>query len=1003
MEIKMRAIIQTFLFTIFLLFSACGGITTNSVLEQNDEDRSTTVKNDGNSDNQNETDEDTDLNVTGDNDTGEYSDADWIFDEPEPDTEHFNLSFRSKPHGVTIWGREYRYPVKCGQENSGDINISIAENDTCKGRLDNTVYIFTPTKVKFPDAVCNLSIRCSDSDTSVTQTTELIIPNPYVFKGIPEKEKIPVKKIVWTDEKGLFFISDKVLFASDINFSQISVVDTNIERYFSTEESLYYVSGNNIYSINSENEPSVIISDEDISKKCLTCTILYFIMVNNRKDILFIIKNDQSYETWLYQSQTESLSVVDSSETYSAYGTANDHIFENNRNLYSFDYNTKVFSEICPGFLPSIDLPYAFFGSKFYYRTMDCGGGSTHFLNIETCETEEIGRYDIKYNPYWNYLFVAYNLHSKDSVKGISNIDKGRNLNFFVEDLESKDGKIAFLPFSGSRDDSDYNCFAVLNYETGEVKLSDRICSEGTVAVFAGFSGDGAVYNIYGNKSGSTHIYLDKYGKTIEINITETRPADFSYFGATTSIDNKDLLFYGNSFNYRNSTKTDGTPGNYLYLGKYYGNPISLLDKELLMEYVDNGEHYIAFYNIENGKRKGITSSSVWASYPRDIFWGIHDYKYNWGGMVFFGVGGYYGDYSIWSTTGPDCSIDHEMHLVHSYTNEYQETFYSSRYLEDYLSTSTEYGAYFQASHFLESKCSKAIPTNLVGKSLGFIGKNHIAYTQINGDITSIFAQSKELTTWTHFPENFYSFLKIINNYIVAVDTASKGGVGGNIVIFKDIEGKSGPVVLELFPLDKYEDVKGLLFKDENAIFSAVDIMSGKIVVKLVTLKDDITIKTLFSTSNEDFHKRAIVGDHFIFSKGDELRSISLKDSSPKFKTLYKAEGTYEYVGSTYSKKAVISHYNYDLPANERKTVIVTDGIKTLSLNTEGEGVSVYKGWIVKKNGIIEENENEELEVIIMEDSVSTEFYTRNNRYYFNTDRQVLNIYHPPSPQYQQD
>ena len=982
----MRVFFLIFVLIAFSLNTSCDRIDTKNNTKENDSDA---AANEGDSDSQTETDEDIDHTATNDNETNEIPDVDWNFEEPSPDTEYLNIFFRSKPHGITNWEKEYRYVVRCEPKNNGDIKISIAESDTCKGELDNTVYTFTPTKEKFPDAVCDLSIKCSDNDDSVTQTTKLIIPNPYEFRSAPEKEKIPVKKIVWTSEKGLFFISNEVLFASDNDFSQISVVDTNIERYFSTEEFLYYVSGNNIYSINPENEPSGIISDEDISEKCSICTISRIIMVDSEKNILFVIKNDKLYETWLYQAQTGNLSVVDETDTYSGYGTSDAHIFEKNYDLFSFDYTSRTFSEICPDLIPTVDQVYAFFGNKIYYRTFDCGGGTTHAVDITTCETEEIGREDIKYDPYWEFLFIetgdyyerGFSRYSKDPVKNISNIDDENSMNFFVEDLESKDGKHAFLSFSNSYKGLDYNCFAVLNFETGE------ITSTLILSLNLKFSGDKAVYNSYGNKPGSTLILLDKDGETKEIESIDTWSPDFSTFSVTSSINQKDLFSLGNRLYYGHIIATDGAPGHFLYLGKHYGNPISLIDNELLVDYIDYygnyGKNYIAFYNTESGERKSVASNDVWRSYPGTFFPGIHNYKYDFGGMVFFGVGGYYGDYSIWSTTGPDCSIDHEMHLVHSFTNEYQETFYSSKYLEDYLSTSIEYGAYFQASHFIGSKCGKAIPTGLEGRSLGFIGKDHVAYTQINGgDITSIFAQSQGITTWTHFPENFYSFVKIINNYIVAVDTASKGGAGGNIIIFKDIDSKSEPVVLELFPLDKFKEIKGIVSRDKYAIFSAIDIASDEKVIKLVTLKDEISIKTLFSTNSEDFHKLAITYDHFIYSEGDKLKSVTLNNSDPVFKTLFTAEGTYEYSGDTYSQKAVITLYNNDLPTDERRTLIVTDGLKASSLNTEGMRPSLFKGWIVKKNAIIEENENEELEEITMEASISLEFYmseTKNN------------------------
>jgi len=985
----------------FFFFSSCGGsISTNNLNEENDSGNNET-ENDNYSMSETDT-ESNDIYVP------EQDDSDWIF-ESEPGTEHLNIFFRSKPHGITEWNREYRYPIKCKSPNSQNIEISVTENDTCGGKLEGYVYIFKPEEKKFPSARCSISVNCSDDTNSVTQTTLLIIPNSYEFKSTPEQEKIPVKKIVWSDEVATIFLNNGVLFRSDHIFSIITVINRGISEYFSSKEALYYISGNNIFSIKGEDDPQIILSDTKIQEKCADCSISSLIMVNDEKKILLSLKEENS-QTWYFNPEEDEFVPVDRTQIYSAWGTPEEHIFLNKGKLFLFDYIKKTFSEICSGFSPFLDDPHSFFGSKFYYKTMDCGGGETHSLNIGTCETEYVGRVDIKSHPRKGFFFASetyaskpwITLFSKEGTKTISDVIESNYIHFYVENLESNDGKNAFLPFSYNRSEEKYKCFAILNFETGEVTLSDKECSNGNVMDFAGFSGENAVYNSYGDEFESKLILVDENGKVDEVAANNTRALSFQRFKFQGSHNEKDIL----SFEANNSIPhvfiTDGKPRHLLYLGQNHGRIVSLIRDQLIVTHIDKhnnlGMQYISFYNIKNGKRTGIASSGLWRSYNGTLFEGIHDYQFEFGGMTFFGVGGYYGKYSIWSVNGnPLCSVDHAVFLVHSHTNRYRETIYSSKYLKDYLSVSIDNGIYFNASHFIEPTCRKAIPTGKEGESLGFIGKKHIGYTK-KEYITSIFSQDRENTEWIYFPENMFFFLEIIGDSIVAIDTPLKGEKGGNIYILSDFESEPDPVIIEFFPLDEFRDVEKIVNKGDFAIFSAINNSTGKSIIKLLSLYDGVSVRKLFSVEGYDFKGLTIIDGNFIFYQDSKLKSVNLKNESSEVVTLYQKTGEYSYLGNSYSKKAVIS------VSDKSELLIVTDGKDVVSLDTGGNTPTVWKEWILTKYGIVQENEFGELEEIIIEKPFSLNLSrsrTKNNLYYHS--KSGIYVYHPPKPVYNRD
>lgn len=91
---------------------------------------------------------------------------------------NIDISFRSRPHGITRWNEEYRYYVKCSSLSGFETHIRVSAKDTCKGSINSNLYTFTPKETAFPEGNCLLSVICFNNTGSRTQTSVLKIPNP---------------------------------------------------------------------------------------------------------------------------------------------------------------------------------------------------------------------------------------------------------------------------------------------------------------------------------------------------------------------------------------------------------------------------------------------------------------------------------------------------------------------------------------------------------------------------------------------------------------------------------------------------------------------------------------------------------------------------------------------------------------------------------------------------------------------------------------------------------
>ena len=181
-----------------------------------------------------------------DNDSGEPDE-----DVNDSDNESDNLSFKTRPHGITKWDETYSYFIRCESEQNLKTVITVSKDDTCKGTIESDTYTFTPTKMKFPDGRCSIVVECSNGRDLIAQTTQILIPNPVEFTG-PVTEK-PALKILWSNAQRAVFTYENRLFSTDKNLDSVEEIDSEIlemlssgysaeNYYFSADDFFYYVS-----------------------------------------------------------------------------------------------------------------------------------------------------------------------------------------------------------------------------------------------------------------------------------------------------------------------------------------------------------------------------------------------------------------------------------------------------------------------------------------------------------------------------------------------------------------------------------------------------------------------------------------------------------------------------------------------------------------------------------------------------------------------------------------
>lgn len=945
----------------------------------------------------------------------EFTDEDFSSD---PNNEKLNLFFKSKPHGIIEWNNEYSYFVNCGQKTNEQIKVAVSDKDTCDGKLEKNTYRFTPIKDKLPDASCNISITCSDDVTEVTQTTQIIIPNPFKFTTLPDLEKIKISNTVWSNSTKTLFIMGSDLYSADNDFKNIVILDQGVISGFSTESVYYYATEKGIFSTQgSLSNKKTVFTTDSIKISFPDFTVIKNLGFVDADNNLFF--NSDKYETMFYDAEEKKVFRI-SEELFTAYGLPGKEIFYNSGKIFSFNSSERIFTELCPdATIPTIDTPHAYFGGRFFYVTYDCrgGNGTLHSLDTKTCATEEIGWCDKKSYRNSNFLFVACDGYEVGITRFSSDgSTKTLGKGYYVEDVESKDGNIVFVANPPSQKEEIYECVSVLNFETESISSSDIKCSKGDIVRFAGFSEDKALYSIYGSKLDGDLYSVDHSGKSERITIEKTVEPAYLKYSAISANSGKDLMIL-QSQNESQCFLIGGNPQNSKLLGNVFGNVLTLYSDRLLISYSDGkyrGLNYLAAFNTKTGKKTDIANAYSALTYPSTYFEGIYNYKVSTGGTSFFGVGKYSGIYNLWSSNGSElCSTDHEIEVSHIYTNRYRETFRIIPDLFKRINMDPFSGIYYGVTHYIEGICKKAVETGFQGINLGIIGEKLIGYAQsTDSTIFQIFSLKKgAFDQFTPFGK-LYSSVSILNNAVLAVEIASESSEGGNLLVFKDGNLAADPLSTPLFSSGSFSNIRKIISDNKNyTVYSATDIDTEKEVYKSVYYDgNQITENTLnYSGVIDSSSALTVFNGYLFFLENDNLKAIPLKKSSEKAATIFENTGYYfKYLGNSYFNKAVFSYVpNYD-ETEKGYLLIVTDGIKielfeqsksSLLTNTP---FIMWDGWIKTSYSLINENEEGKLEEIPIGEMKELEMNgikTENNAYYYKDS--AIYIYHLPDPFYE--
>lgn len=214
------------IFTLFLLFilqTSCGLSTS----ESNVDNDSVIADIDGDSDMDIKTEE------------NEFDTEENDFDQDAATESRFflDISFKSKPHGITRWDEKFIYHIKCNSVSGLETLLKISPEDTCRGKIHSSAYIFTPVKLKFPERKCNLSVTCYNKKDSRTQTTVLTIPNPDILLPELNNNGHEFNFVSSSEEKDQFTIT-KVLPKNDY----VTPSEINVYEYYKNPKKIELLS-----------------------------------------------------------------------------------------------------------------------------------------------------------------------------------------------------------------------------------------------------------------------------------------------------------------------------------------------------------------------------------------------------------------------------------------------------------------------------------------------------------------------------------------------------------------------------------------------------------------------------------------------------------------------------------------------------------------------------------------------------------------------------------------
>lgn len=907
---------------------------------------------------------DEDFSIVTDTEEPVYDDDQTVVDndsgEPDEDINDFDiepdsLSFKTRPHGITRWDETYSYFIRCESEQNLKTVITVSKDDTCKGTIESDTYTFNPTKMKFPDGRCSIAVKCSDGLNKITQKTAIQIPNPFEYLPQPVDQPVVISTF-WANTEQALFIEDSGLYSinSDddielIEEGNVNYLQSFLTFYYSTDELFYYISNEGIISTDGTvDKRKIVLPIEKISEIADMSSEFYFLIsVDMEENIVFTTFNiDLSNKrTWFYSSSEDDFFILDDENNwFSSKGDSDDLIYERKEGEYFIlNKEEKKLVEICHDETGKRPFAKSYINGRIFYQYDN--DNCLTYLDISTCQEEKIcgcdsGGISILRQLNKSFFHIVNHCENNTLITFYSSGEPEITAGFdeIISQPYSSDGIHLFAIMPPENSDKSYKCLRTLNIESGTMKSVEMMCNPGESYEFAGFSGEEALFNVFG-KSPEHKLYsVDNDGSFSErYPDMKSTPQKMSIYPVKKIGTGKDRI-YINAGRYTQCFETDGNPEDIKFLAKSTGNIYSVNDNTIMSSYKSGDYTYLNSFNIANGE-KTIVAAGQDCKRSDIGFDGFYYYGISANGMSLFGITSAEncGSYFLWTTDGtPAGTINHEILIE-----------------PGMISPDSSGGFYYGSSHYIENSQKKATATGASGTVLGFIGDTLIVYDKEEDYISKITAMQKGKIIGSFLNETSrkLSGITISGSALQLLETTDEAEPETYLISFPDGDLSAEPLSALLFD-NSFTNVSKVGVNDKKSIFSAeVKGAAGKAVKSVLLNEEGITVSDplYYFSKDSSFSGMVILNDRFLFSEDGTLLSIPLYEYCYSPFLMFEQTGNFKYIGESFSKEPVIEHNSND--SDSDSFLIVTDGKSTKSLN-KGSWYSDFSIW----NGMILES-----------------------------------------------
>jgi len=941
---------------------------------------------------------DQDIDLISDIDTiadaDETSDSDSDFnesDEPDEDINDFDiepdtLSFKTRPHGITKWDETYSYFIRCESEKDLGTVISVSKDDTCKGIINSNTYTFTPTKEKFPDGRCSIAIDCSNGKNLITQTTQILIPNPYKLMPEPVEEPIVIYTL-WSNAEHALFIEDSGLYSTNNDFDDVELIEEGDMDYlqysfltfsYSANERFYYISNDGIVSTDgtADNRRIVLPIEKIYEIYDMSSEFYFLISVDTEENVVFSTSNPDFSQktTWFYNSSEDAFFKLDNENNwFSSEGYSDDLIYERKKGEYfTLNKEEKRLVEICHDETGKRPFAKSYINGKIFYQ-YDYDKCLTS-IDVSTCQEEKIcgcdsGGISIFRQLNKPFFHIVNQCGNKTVITLYSSGESETTTEFDgnISEFATNDGTTLFRIEPPSSFRESYKCLKILDMKSGNVIEADVICNPGESYAFSGFFGEKALFNVLGKTLEHKLLYVTSDGKFKDVKPDMTLTPSVVYVSGGEKYRNgKDQIFIGTA-NYTQCFETDGNPENIKFIAKSTGNVFSVNGDTIMSSYKFGDYTYLNSFNIANGEKKIVATGQDCENDSRAKFEGFYDYRTTMAGMSMFGIANVKkcGNYSLWTSDGTLAgTIDHEISI---YNDGCGYLCKPGKMFPDLSG-----GFYYGSTYYIENAHKKAIATGVYGTVLGFIGDTLIVYSTDDDYISKITAlkKGKIIGSFINDTSRKLSGITISGNTLQLIETTDETEPETYLISFPDSNLSAEPLSALLFD-NNFSNIKKVAADKSISIFSAEVTEARGTALKSVSWNnEEITVSEpiYYLLKDLQFSGLAILENEFLFSENNTLMSIPLDIVSSSSSVMFENRGDFKYIGESFSKEPVIEHNSND--SDSDSFLIVTDGKSTKSLKKESRysDFSIWNGMILEsgKRFIIDKDSEtfENLEIV---------------------------------------